>query len=158
LFPTRFPVTISGVPTARPFWKNPTIIVAVICMLVFLAVMVFSSGGGGGGLRKNEFKSMTNARNICLACRQYAREHGGVYPPSLDSLFPQYFTDRTKLASPLNPAEPIGYTYSPPIPARTDSPDTIVFEDKFSPALAHDRIVVYANGSARILPIPAATP
>jgi hypothetical protein len=126
-------------------------------MLVFLAVMVFSSGGGGG-LRKNEFKSMTNARNICLACRQYAREHGGVYPPSLDTLFPQYLTDRPTLASPLNPAEPSGYIYSPPSPARTDSPDTIVLEDKFSPALAHERIVVYANGSARVLPMAAASP
>ncbi len=121
-------------------------------MLVFLGVMVF--GSGGGGVRKAEAKSMGNARNICLACRQYAREHGGVFPATIDALFPKYLTDRSVLASPLNPDEPVGYTYTFPGPAKTDSPDTIVLEDKFAPALAHIRLVVYANGSARPLTIP----
>jgi len=138
------------VPTATPFWKNPVIVVVIACMVVFLAVMVFTPKGGGG-IRGAEVKSMTNARNIGLACRQYAREHGGVYPVSLDLIIPQYMPDRTKLVSPLDPSEPVGYTFTPPTPARTDSPDTIVLEDKFAPTLGHNRVVVYANGSARIL-------
>ncbi len=96
---------------------------------------------------------MGNARNICLACRQYAREHGGVFPATLDPLFPQYLPDRSVLASPLDPSEPIGYTYTYPGPGKTDSPDTIVLEDKFAPTLGHIRLVVYANGSARPLPL-----
>jgi hypothetical protein len=121
-------------------------------MAAFLVVMLLTSGGSG--TRKNEVLSMTNARNLCLVCRQYARDHGGVFPPALDALFPKYITDRSVLASPLSPGEPIGYTYTFPGPGKTDSPDTIVLEDKFSPALAHVRIVVYANGSARALNIP----
>ena len=121
-------------------------------MVVFLGVMLFTSGGGG--MRKSEAKSMANARQLCLVCRQYSRDHGGVFPPSLDTLFPQYLTDRSKLASPLSPGEPAGYTYTFPGPGKTDSPDTIVIEDKFAPTLAHNRIVVYANGSARVLNTP----
>jgi len=102
-------------------------------------------------LRQAEVKSMTGARKVVLACRQYSREHGGVYPPSLDTLFPAYLQDHSALVSPLNRAEPLGYTYTPPPPARTDSPDTVVLEDKFAPSVANNRIVVYANGSARIL-------
>jgi len=96
---------------------------------------------------------MTAARKICLACRQYSREHGA-FPPTFDALFPTYLQDRSALVSPLNGAEPIGYTYTPPAPDRIDSPDTIVIEDKFAPTLTHSRIVSYANGSARILSIP----
>jgi len=119
-------------------------------MLVFLAVMVFTSTSGGQ-MRKTEAKSLFDARQICLACRQYSREHGGVFPPSFDALFPKYLQDRTALVSPLSPGDPIGYTYTPPSPARTDSPDTVVIEDKFAPTLAHVRIVVYANASAKLL-------
>jgi len=119
-------------------------------MLVFLAVMVFTSTSGGQK-RKTEAKSLFDARQICLACRQYSREHGGVFPPSFDALFPKYLQDRTALVSPLSPGDPIGYTYTPPSPARTDSPDTVVIEDKFAPTLAHVRIVVYANASAKLL-------
>jgi hypothetical protein len=141
------------VPTARPpFWKSPTFIVAILCMLAFLAVMAFSSKGGG--MLKKEAKSMGNARNICLACRQYARDNGGVFPATLDLLFPKYLTDRSVLASPLDPTEPAGYTYTFPGPGKTDSPDTIVLEDKLAPTLAHIRLVVYANASARPLTIP----
>jgi hypothetical protein len=153
LFPGRLAVRIFLVPTVpTPFWKSPTFIVAIICMLVFFAVMMFTSGAGG--MRKTEAKSLGNARNICLACRRYSREHGGVFPTSLDPLFPQYLPDRAVLASPLNPAEPVGYTYTFPGPGKTDSPDTIVIEDNFAPTLVHARIVVYANASARVLPIP----
>jgi hypothetical protein len=155
LFPERFIVRISFVPTETPFHKKPTFVVAIICMLVFLGVMVFSSGTGGH-VRKLEAKSLVNARQICLACRAYSREHGGVFPPSLDALFPKYLQDRAALASPLSPADSIGYTYTPPPPAKTDSPDTIVLEDKFAPAIAHERLVVFANGSAGPVPIPAA--
>jgi hypothetical protein len=121
-------------------------------MLVFLAVMVF--GSKGSGMLKLEAKSVANARQICLVCRQYARNNGGVFPPTLDALFPKYLTDRSVLASPLNPSEPVGYTYTFPGPGKTDSPDTIVLEDKFAPSLAHIRLVVYANGRAGPLAIP----
>jgi len=130
------------------------LIALVGCGLFYIYLLAFP--GGEAALHANEVKSMKNARNICLACRQYAREHGGNYPPSFDTLFPNYMQDRLKLISPLNSAEPVGYTYTPPPVARTDSPDTVVIEDKFAPTVDHNRIVVYANGSAQIL--DSATP
>jgi hypothetical protein len=153
LFPRWFPATLSLVPTARPFWKHPTLIVAIICMLVFFAVMFFTSRGGGRN-RGLESKSLFNARQLCLVCRQYSREHGGNFPPTFDALFPKYIQDRAVLASPISPGDPVGYTYTPPSPEKIDSRATIVSEDKFSPTLYHDRIVAYANASARLLPIP----
>jgi hypothetical protein len=130
------------------FRKYPLILVVLIGSVIFLLIMRQSKPGSA------EVKSMTAARNICLACRQYSRQHDGVFPPSLDTLFPTYMQDRSKLVSPLNPSEPIGYTYTPPPAARTDSPDTVALEDKFAPTLLHKRIVAYANGSARILDLP----
>jgi hypothetical protein len=127
------------------FRKYPLIFVVLIGSVIFLLFMRSTKPEGPS------VKSMMAARAICLACRQYSREHNGVFPPSLDTLFPTYMQDRSKLVSPLNPSEPVGYTYTPPPPERTDSPDTIALEDKFAPALLHKRIVSYANGSARIL-------
>jgi hypothetical protein len=129
------------------FRKYPLIVVVLIGSVIFLLVMRESKPSG------TPYKSLVAARTICLACRQYAREHNGVFPPSLDTLFPAYMQDRSKLVSPLNPSEPVGYSYTPPPPDRTDSPDTIALEDKFAPAVLHKRIVSYANGSARILDI-----
>jgi hypothetical protein len=133
--------------------KHPTFAVAILCMLVFLGVMLLPPTGAAA-LRKTEAKSLANARKICLVCRQYSREHAGLFPPSLDTLFPQYLQDRSILASPLQPAEPVGYTYTPPGPGLTDSPTTIVIEDKFAPSLGHIRLVIYANGSGGPLQIP----
>jgi hypothetical protein len=129
------------------FRKYPLIVVVLIGSAIFLLILRQSRPGGV------DVKSMTAARNICLACRQYSRAHDGVFPASLDMLFPAYMQDRTKLESPLNPAEPVGYTYTAPPADRTDSPDTIALEDKFAPSQLHKRIVSYANGSARIIEI-----
>jgi hypothetical protein len=129
------------------FRKYPLIVIVLIGCVIFLLFMRQARPQSGG------YKSMVAARTICLACREYAREHNGVFPPSLDALFPTYLKDPAKLVSPLNPSEPVGYTYSPPPPNRTDSPDTIALEDKFAPSLLHKRVVSYANGSARVLDI-----
>ncbi len=130
--------------------------VAVLCMCVFMGVMM--SPSASSRLHKTEVKSLNNAVKICLACRQYSREHDGHYPPTLDTLFPKYLQDRGMLASPVSPADPNGYIYTPPTPALVDSPDTVVLEDKFAQSLAHQRVVVYANSAARIIVLPDATP
>jgi hypothetical protein len=139
------------------FRKHPVIAVAVVCMLVFFGVMM-SPPTAHQKLKNAEVKSLTNARKICLACRDYSRAHAGNFPPTFDTLFPQYLQDRGMLASPLSPGDAVGYTYMPPPVAKVDSPDTIVIEDKYAPALMGHRVVVYANGSARILVPPGATP
>jgi len=139
------------------FRKHPVIGVAVICMLVFFGVMM-APPNAAQKLKNAEVKSMTNARKLCLACRDYSRQHAGNFPPTFDALFPQYLQDRGMLASPMSPGDAIGYTYTPPPVAKVDSPDTVVIEDKSAPSLTGHRVVVYANASARILMPPGATP
>jgi hypothetical protein len=75
---------------------------------------------------------------------QYAIDHSGNYPPSLDSLVPDYLPDRASLASPLKPSEPLGYIYFPGLNG-TSPPDAIVLKDKFD-----DRIVIHRDDGARI--------
>jgi hypothetical protein len=140
------------VATASSLWKRTENYVLV----VLLAAVLFSISlpGGSSRIRGSEAKSLSNAKDICLACKEYAIDNDGNFPPSLDALFPKYLTDRSVLVSHLLPSEPVGYTYTPPGLGKTNSPDTVVIEDKFAPTLTHDRIVVYADDSARILKIP----
>jgi len=133
------------------FRKYPVVAVALVCLLGLGYVMLVPSPTVRQ--RRAEAKSLAGGRTVVLAARQYSREHGGVYPANLDLLFPQYLQDRSSLVSPLNPSEPIGYTYTAPPKERTDSPDTIVLEDKFSPEKYHERLVVYADASNRLLPV-----
>ena len=93
-------------------------------------------------------------RIIYSACKQYAGEHGGNFPPSLDALFPAYLSDRSALVSPLKPDEPLGYLYTPPPAAKLKSPDFVVLEDKFAPTLIQRRICCYADGHVRVVPNP----
>ena len=137
--------------------KHPVLAIALLCMLVFFGVMM-SPPSAAQKLKNAEVKSLQNARNICLACRVYSRQHGGNFPATFDLLFPQYLQDRGMLASPLSPGDAVGYTYTPPSVAKVDSPDTVVLEDKFAPTLTGHRVVVYANASARIIMQAAATP
>ena len=130
--------------------KYPVMSVAVACMLVFFGVMMLP-GGGAAGVRAKEAKSLKNAHEICIACRDYSRAHTGHFPPTFDTLFPQYLQDRSVLVSPLSPSDPVGYIYTPPVPERVDSPDTVVIEDKYAPSIAHERIVIYANASGGVL-------
>jgi hypothetical protein len=131
--------------------KYPAIIFGVVCVLGLAYVMLVPTPLQRQ--RKLEAHSLGNAHDVVLAARQYSREHGGVFPANLDLLIPNYLPDRTKLVSPLNPAEALGYTYTPPPKERTDSPDTVVMEDKFSPDKYHDRIVVYADAGGKLLPV-----
>ena len=104
--------------------------------------------------RALQTKALTNAKQICLACKQYAIDHNGDYPPSLDALFPTYLTDRSVLASPFMPGVPEGYLYCyTPGLKQTDAPDTVVLEDKFA-LLKHLRIVVRLDGSTSVTHAP----
>jgi hypothetical protein len=132
--------------------RKLTIIIPILGSVLILALILIPTPAERE--RTLEFKSLKRARQLCIACRDYARQHGGSFPASLDALFPTYLTDRSLLGSPLSPDQPAGYTFTPPGPGKTDSPDTIVIEDKFAPSIAHIRLVSYANGSAKPLPTP----
>jgi len=107
----------------------------------------------GAHQKTAEAKSLSNAKQLCLACKNYAIDNGGNFPPSLDALFPTYLTNRSVLASPLMPGQPLGYAYTPGLKV-TDAANTVIIEDTFAP-LKHVRIVAYVDGSACILGTPA---
>jgi len=128
--------------------------ITVTAMLVFgVGVFLwFNFGGSGSSSKSAVTKSLMNAKKICVACRVYAADHAGDFPPSLDALFPTYLQDRTMLASPLNPSEAEGYIYTPGLKSMGPV-NAVVIEDKYAP-LQHIRIVAYVDDSARVLTGP----
>jgi hypothetical protein len=100
--------------------------------------------------RAIEAQSLARAKQLLLACKQYAIDNNGNLPASLDDLFPTYLSDRTMLASPLDPTDPEGYIYTPGFKAG-DPGASVVIEDKFAPQLRQVQIVVHLDGSGRII-------
>jgi hypothetical protein len=125
---------------------------AIVATLACAGFFVYWMMSSGGNSKTAVTKSLVNARKLCTACRVYASEHDGNFPGSLDALVPNYLKDRSELASPLMPSEPVGYTYTAGM-KYTGPVNAVVIEDKFGPA-QHVRIVAYVDGSARVLPSP----
>lgn len=96
-------------------------------------------------------KSLSNARQIGIACRLYATDNGGKFPPKLEALVPDYLADTKIFVSPFAPNEAMGYTYTAGL---TDSsqPDLDLLEDKFS-VNEGQRVVVHVDGSGVVLPV-----
>ena len=109
----------------------------------------------GAQSRAKEIRSLSAAKQIGLACKRYASDNNGAFPPSLDALFPTYLTDHSALVSPFMLSDPAGYTYTPPAAnlSPADAPTTVIIEDKYAPTKGI-RIVVYADDSARIIKQP----
>jgi len=136
--------------------KDVLVIAVVVIAVAGFGVVLTLPKFGGPSVRLPEAQSLTNARQIAIACIAYACDHEGNFPPSLDAVVPTYLKDRKHLASPLNPSDPIGYIYTPGL--KYGQPDVaVLIEDKFAQSLKHDRVVVYTDGSARILR-PSETP
>ena len=132
------------------------VIAVVVIALVVFGVALSLPKFGGPPLRMPEVQSLSNAREIAIACIAYAGDHEGNFPPSLDAVVPTYLKDRAHLASPLNPSDPNGYIYTPGL--KYEQPDVaVLIEDKFAQSLKHDRVVVYTDGNGRIL-LPSGTP
>ncbi len=128
-----------------PFWKRTALIIAITVAAIAVLVAIFLPT-----LRRRatENAALFNGKTLGLCCKQYAIDHDGNYPPSLEVLVPKYLPDRIYLASPLRPSEPIGYTYFPGLKDTSPS-DAILLKDKFD-----SRIVIYADDSAKILRNP----
>ncbi len=80
----------------------------VLALLLALAVPVVRQVT----IRAKETRSLSNARQIAIACRVYATDHEGAFPPRLEELVPKYLPDSLKLVCPLSgPEVPNGYDY-----------------------------------------------
>jgi hypothetical protein len=144
------------VTSFSPLRKTAIVVIIIAGVAVNAGIMMHSYFQARNTLY-SRVNSIRNAKQICLACKDYAGAHGGSYPLTLDALFPQYLTDRSVLVSPFKPGEPDGYIYTPPGPGKAGSAETIVIEDKFASTdatIGNIRIVAYANGDGRVLSNP----
>jgi hypothetical protein len=98
-------------------------------------------------------KSLSNAKQIGVACRIYAVDNDGKYPPNLAALVPDYLPDTSTFVSPYAPEEKMGYVYHPGL-SDTSPPAAVLIEDKFSEREKR-RIVVFADGSGKVENVPA---
>ncbi len=121
------------------------LVIAPVAMAAGMALPVFNTVSGKG----KATKSLANAKQICLACKLYASDNDGKFPPTLDALVPTYMSDKKQFASPFAPDEPMGYTYHPGL-LDSASPETILLEDKFAPDAAQQKVVVHVDGSGEV--------
>ncbi len=127
-------------------WALIVIGIAVIAGIAALAISAIA-------IKRVETKSMNNAKTLGFACKMYATDHGGKYPPSLDDLIPTYLPNRSFLASPLAPDQPDGYIYNPGL-TDTSPSDTILLKDKYSESRKHAQIAVRVDDSANVVAVP----
>jgi hypothetical protein len=51
------------------------------------------------------------AEQVARACKQFATDHGGRFPDTLEDLVPDYVPERSMLSCPFDPDEEVGYFY-----------------------------------------------
>ncbi|MCB1225901.1 MAG: DUF4190 domain-containing protein [Verrucomicrobiales bacterium] len=71
--------------------------------------------------KANQIKTINNAREIVMACKAYAGDHGGAFPPALESLVTERYLDDAATLQTFPPSadgEAVGFEY---IPGGSDS-------------------------------------
>ena len=96
--------------------------------------------------------SRSNAKQIAVACKLYALDNGGKFPPTLQALLPDYLPDAKIFVSPFAPEVPVGYTYTAGLTEKSPAA-TVLLEDKFA-AREHLRVIVHVDCSGEIQPAP----
>lgn len=76
-------------------------------------------------------KSLSNARQILVACHEYAQDHDGRFPPTLDDLVPDYVQSRKVFTSAFQ-ADDDGPGFAYVVGLTTGSPgETIVLRERY---------------------------
>jgi hypothetical protein len=97
-------------------------------------------------------QSLSQAKQIVAACKLYAVDNNGKFPPSLEALVPRYLHDTKIFVSPFAPNVPMGYDYKQGL-GENSPRNAVLVEDKFSPQ-ANERIVGYVDGSGAATSTP----
>lgn len=95
-------------------------------------------------------RSMAQGKQLALACKLYAADNDGAFPPDLETLVPIYVQAeglKKLLASPFALGEANGYTYHAGLNDTSD-PKAILLEDKFAPQVGGLKIAIHVDGSA----------
>jgi hypothetical protein len=120
----------------------------VLPVLAGIALPVFSQVQ----VKAKETRSMSNAKQLVLACKLYALDNRGAFPPKLEELVPKYLPDKSVLVCPLSPTLPLGYQYYGGVDS--EQPTKVVLMSKFADG-QHKRVIAYADGSCAMrLPPP----
>lgn len=83
-------------------------ILFVIGMIALFAIPAFMQARG----KALETRGLANGRMIAVACRAYAADHDGQFPPTLQALVPQYLPDAKSLVCALRSAnDTAGFRY-----------------------------------------------
>ena len=93
--------------------------------------------------------SLLQAKQIAIACKMYAGDHDGKFPPTLDALVPAYLPERKVFVSPFAPDEPMGYTYHPGLTEKSPS-ETVLVEDRYSIGVAGQRVTIHADTTGEV--------
>ncbi len=121
------------------------LVVMPVAMAAGMALPVFNKVSEKG----KATKSLAQGKQIALACKMYAADNDGKFPPTLDALLPTYLEDKKLFVSPFAPDEPMGYLYHPGL---TDdaSPETVLLEDQYAPDDAGQKVVVHVDTSGEV--------
>jgi hypothetical protein len=129
--------------------------------MFFAAIFVLAIGAGialpafaVARERAQEAASMNNGRQIAIACRAYAADHNGSFPPTLNELVPKYLPNAKTLTCPLTgPSQPIGYEY---YGGKDSDPGSRILLVSKGASRVHNkgtrRVVVHVDGSAELDP------
>lgn len=116
----------------------------VLAILAGIALPVFNQVQ----VRGKEVKSLSNAKQIALACKLYAMDNGDAFPATLDELVPDYLPDPAVFICPMSgPDVPMGYEYFGG--KDTDPPEKVLLVSKAADRRGR-RVVVRVDVSGQI--------
>jgi|694.fasta_scaffold90399_4 hypothetical protein len=102
-----------------------------------------------------EAASMSNAKQIVTACKTYAADHEGNYPPDLDALRTGsiLLDERVFVCPLLKDDTQIGYEYYGSGMKDSDAPDKVILVGK-AVTEKGERVIVYNDSSAKMMALP----
>lgn len=84
------PDTVAEVPPKRKSRPRRVLIAISLVLFGLLAASLIYPAFPRVAERAPRTKAINTVKQLSLACRAYAADFGGVYPPSLDVLYPDY--------------------------------------------------------------------
>ena len=116
-------------------------------ILVSMAVPVFNVVQE----KANQMATGNNARQVVMACKVYAVDHGGSFPPSLDALVPEYIEAPEVLQSrpPSEDGDVSGFEYTTGL-TDSDPGETVVLQSKRIYRL-NKRVIARLDGSFEVI-------
>jgi hypothetical protein len=93
-------------------------------------------------------QSLSQAKQIATACKAYASDNDGKFPPTLEALVPKYLPDAKLFVSPFEPEVPMGYAYAAGLTDKSP-PETVLLEDRYA-SQKGKRVIVHVDMSGEV--------